>query len=162
MMPIDTFRYVKNNQTSRDLDNLTQLYQPIIGNDAQALYLYFQSFFDNGNYDHKVTDILNHLQFGAPRLNEALDFFPCIGNPSQSFFPFAYCAIFFRIISAIEELFYCSYYVGEKTFDVFPCHFESVRLGKCLDAFKNSFKEIKNRKRIAWYLVYKWSDPLYE
>ena len=67
MMPIDTFRYVKNNQTSRDLDNLTQLYQPIIGNDAQALYLYFQSFFDYRNYDHKVTDILTHLQFGAPR-----------------------------------------------------------------------------------------------
>ena len=79
MMPIDTFRYVKNNQTSRDLDNLTQLYQPIIGNDAQALYLYFQSFFDNGNYDHKVTDILNHLQFGAPRLNEALDFLTAMG-----------------------------------------------------------------------------------
>ncbi|MCS4488854.1 DnaD domain protein [Streptococcus sciuri] len=74
MMPIDTFRYVKNNQTSRDLDNLTQLYQPIIGNDAQVLYLYFQSFFDNGDYDHKITDILNHLQFGIPRLNEALDF----------------------------------------------------------------------------------------
>ena len=48
MMPIDTFRYVKNNQTSRDLDNLTQLYQPIIGNDAQALYLYFQSFLTMG------------------------------------------------------------------------------------------------------------------
>ncbi|MFS1663033.1 DnaD domain protein [Streptococcus sp. zg-JUN1979] len=73
MMPIEHFRYVKNNQTNRDLDNLSQLYQPIIGNDAQALYLYFQSFFDNGAYDHRISDILNHLQFGMPRLEQALD-----------------------------------------------------------------------------------------
>lgn len=72
MKPIDTFYYIKHNQVQVNVGSLIQLYFPIIGGDAFALYHYFTQFFDNGSRSHKLTEVLNHLQFGMPRLEEAL------------------------------------------------------------------------------------------
>lgn len=72
MKPIDTFSYIKHNQVQYDSSSLIQLYFPIIGNDAVAVYQYLVHFFDDGSGAHKFSDILNHLQFGMKRLEEAL------------------------------------------------------------------------------------------
>ena len=72
MKPIDEFSYIKQNKVSIDSSGLIQLYFPIIGNDAVAVYDYLINFFDNGSKRHKFSEILNHLQFGMRRLEEAL------------------------------------------------------------------------------------------
>ncbi|EHI70021.1 DnaD domain protein [Streptococcus ictaluri] len=72
MKPIDSFSYVKHNKVSKDSSSLIQLYFPIIGSDAVALYHYFLHFFDDGKSQYKFSDVLNHLQFGMKRLGDAL------------------------------------------------------------------------------------------
>ena len=49
MKPIDEFSYIKQNKVSIDSSGLIQLYFPIIGNDAVAVYDYLINFFDEGN-----------------------------------------------------------------------------------------------------------------
>ncbi|MGT2933184.1 DnaD domain protein [Streptococcus catagoni] len=71
MKPIDEFYYVKHNKVLYDADSLIQLYFPIIGQDALALYQYLISFADQGSRSHKFSEILNHLQFGMKSLEEA-------------------------------------------------------------------------------------------
>ncbi|AND78736.1 DnaD domain protein [Streptococcus pantholopis] len=71
MKPIDDFFYIKGNAVSYDSLNLIQLYLPIIGQDAMSLYDYLAHFFDEGQKRHKLSEILNHLQFGMKRLEEA-------------------------------------------------------------------------------------------
>lgn len=44
MKPIDTFTYLKRNKVSCDATSLIQLYFPIIGSDATAVYQYFLHF----------------------------------------------------------------------------------------------------------------------
>lgn len=44
MKPIDTFSYIKHNQVQYDSSSLIQLYFPIIGNDAVAVYQYLVHF----------------------------------------------------------------------------------------------------------------------
>ena len=46
MRPIEEFSYIKNNKVVLDSDSLTQLYLPVIGNQATALYHYLNAFFD--------------------------------------------------------------------------------------------------------------------
>ncbi|BAU61096.1 chromosome replication initiationprotein/membrane attachment protein [Streptococcus pyogenes] len=48
------------------------MYFPIIGSDAASIYQYFIHFFDDGLQRHKFSDILNHLQFGMKRFEDAL------------------------------------------------------------------------------------------
>lgn len=72
MKPIDAFYYVKHNKFQYDSSSLMQLYFPIIGADAVNLYQYLIHFFDDGAQAHKFGDILNHLQFGSKRLEDAL------------------------------------------------------------------------------------------
>lgn len=72
MRPIDDFYYLKNNKVLFQADSLIQVYQPIIGSDAMALYQYLVAFNDSGVRIHKFSEILNHLQFGMPKLEEAL------------------------------------------------------------------------------------------
>ncbi|HFG0205867.1 TPA: helicase loader [Streptococcus pyogenes] len=72
MKPIDTFTYLKRNKVTLDSVTLIQLYFPIIGSDAVSIYQYFIHFFDDGLQRHKFSDILNHLQFGMKRFEDAL------------------------------------------------------------------------------------------
>ncbi|MEX2784236.1 DnaD domain protein [Streptococcus sp. H49] len=72
MKPIDDFFYIKGNAVSYDSLNLIQLYFPIIGQDAMSLYDYLVHFFDEGHKRHKLSEILNHLQFGMKRLEDAV------------------------------------------------------------------------------------------
>lgn len=72
MRPIEEFSYIKNNKVVLDSDSLTQLYLPVIGNQATALYHYLNAFFDNGAKRHKFSEILNHLQVSMGDLEEAL------------------------------------------------------------------------------------------
>ena len=72
MNPIDDFLFLKHNRVSYDSTTLIQLYYPIMGSDALAVYEYLVAFFDNGDHTHKFSELLNHLQFGMKRLEEAL------------------------------------------------------------------------------------------
>lgn len=72
MKPIDEFYYLKNNKVLLNTNSLIQFYFPIIGEDAFAVYHYLTQFFDGGKRGHKFTEILNHLQFGMTRLEEAI------------------------------------------------------------------------------------------
>lgn len=45
MSPIDEFTYIKQNKIVYDSNSLIQLYFPIMGSDAMALYDYFVHFF---------------------------------------------------------------------------------------------------------------------
>ncbi|MGT2935086.1 DnaD domain protein [Streptococcus castoreus] len=72
MKPIDDFFYVKHNKVPYDSTSLIQLYFPIVGSDAVAVYQYLIHFFDDGSKSHKFSDVLNHLQFGMKRFEEAL------------------------------------------------------------------------------------------
>ncbi|MGT2771596.1 DnaD domain protein [Streptococcus marimammalium] len=73
MKPIEPFYFIKQNNVTYNTISLIQSYFPIIGSDALALYAYFVAFYDNGQKQHKFSDILNHLQFGMHRLELALD-----------------------------------------------------------------------------------------
>lgn len=73
MNPIDEFYFLKNNVVSSNSSNLSQLYLPIIGLEACALYNYLLAFFDNGVQGHKFSEILNHTQFSMPELKQSLD-----------------------------------------------------------------------------------------
>lgn len=72
MSPIDEFTYIKQNKIVYDSNSLIQLYFPIMGSDAMALYDYFVHFFDDGIRRHKFSEALNHLQYGMPRFQDAL------------------------------------------------------------------------------------------
>lgn len=72
MTPNDTFSYLEGNHHTYDNQSLAQVYQPILGIDAVGLYAYFIAFWDNGLQSHKFTEILNHMQFGMRRFEEAL------------------------------------------------------------------------------------------
>ena len=72
MNPIDDFLFLKHNRVSYDSTTLIQLYYPIMGSDALAVYEYLVAFFDNVAHTHKFSELLNHLQFGMKRLEEAL------------------------------------------------------------------------------------------
>lgn len=72
MSPIDEFTYIKQNKIVYDSNSLIQLYFPIMGSDAMALYDYFVHFFDDGIRRHKFSEVLNHLQYGMPRFQDAL------------------------------------------------------------------------------------------
>lgn len=73
MNPIDEFYFLKNNLVERNSSSLSQLYLPIIGQDAYILYDYLIAFFDDGLSPHKFSEILNHTEFNMPRLNAAVD-----------------------------------------------------------------------------------------
>lgn len=79
MKPNDLFIYGKTSRFTPDLSSLSQCYQPIIGNDALALYLYFYSFSDQGQGRFKWAGILNHINFGMKQLEEGLDFLSALG-----------------------------------------------------------------------------------
>lgn len=79
MRPIDHFRYLKNNQISPDASSLLQLYQPLMGSEAHAVYSYLVHFFDHGRAVHRFSDLLNHLQLGFGKLQESLDVLGALG-----------------------------------------------------------------------------------
>ena len=54
MNPIDDFLFLKHNRVSYDSTTLIQLYYPIMGSDALAVYEYLVAFFDNGAHTHNV------------------------------------------------------------------------------------------------------------
>lgn len=72
MTPNNDFHYLKNNQVTYQSHELFKLYYPIIGSDAAAVYEFLVNFFDDGRKPHKFSELLNHLQFGMRRLQEAL------------------------------------------------------------------------------------------
>ncbi|HFR3426012.1 TPA: replication initiation/membrane attachment protein [Streptococcus suis] len=73
MKPSDLFTYIKTGPFTPDIISLSQCYQPIISFDALALYYYLYSFSDQGQGRYKWATILNHMDFGMKRLEQALD-----------------------------------------------------------------------------------------
>lgn len=73
MKPNDLFTYIKTSPFTPDIISLSQCYQPIISFDALALYYYLYSFSDQGQGRYKWATILNHMDFGMKRLEQALD-----------------------------------------------------------------------------------------
>ncbi|HEL2218143.1 TPA: replication initiation/membrane attachment protein [Streptococcus suis] len=73
MKPSDLFTYIKTSPFTPDIISLSQCYQPIISFDALALYYYLYSFSDQGQVRYKWATILNHMDFGMKRLEQALD-----------------------------------------------------------------------------------------
>lgn len=73
MKPSDLFTYIKVSPFTPDIISLSQCYQPIISFDALALYYYLYSFSDQGQGRYKWATILNHMDFGMKRLEQALD-----------------------------------------------------------------------------------------
>ncbi|MVX58485.1 hypothetical protein E5983_02305 [Streptococcus danieliae] len=73
MKPSDFFYYGKGLAPQKDASSLVVFYYPIIGADAFALYHYFLSFWDGGSSQTQVAQVLNHLQFGVDRFNQALE-----------------------------------------------------------------------------------------
>ncbi|MEG3310833.1 replication initiation/membrane attachment protein [Streptococcus sp. SS-4456] len=73
MKPSDLFTYIKTSPFTPDIISLSQCYQPIISFDALALYYYLYSFSDQGQGRYKWATILNHMDFGMKRLEQALD-----------------------------------------------------------------------------------------
>lgn len=79
MKPSDLFTYVKTSSFTPDIISLSQCYQPIISFDALALYYYLYSFSDQGQGRYKWATILNHMDFGMKRLEQALDLLSAMG-----------------------------------------------------------------------------------
>lgn len=73
MKPSDYFFYGQGLAPQKDSSILLVYYYPIIGPDAFALYHYFLSFWDGGRGQTQVSQVLNHLQFGPERFNQALE-----------------------------------------------------------------------------------------
>ncbi|MGT2743625.1 DnaD domain protein [Streptococcus plurextorum] len=72
MKPNDSYCYTKGLPIAQRSDCMARYYQPIIGVDATVLYSYLLAFWDNGQSLHKFSEILNHVQFGMSRFQEAL------------------------------------------------------------------------------------------
>ncbi|MGT2926054.1 hypothetical protein [Streptococcus cuniculipharyngis] len=72
MKASDTFSYLKNNYLTIDSQSLVRAYLPLMGSEAFMLYHYFVTFFDNGKGTHQFSQILNHLQVGMQKFQEAL------------------------------------------------------------------------------------------
>ncbi|NQN86463.1 replication initiation/membrane attachment protein [Streptococcus suis] len=79
MKPSDLFTYIKTSPFTPDIVSLSQCYQPIISFDALALYYYLYSFSDQGQGRFKWATILNHMDFGMKRLEQALDLLAAMG-----------------------------------------------------------------------------------
>ncbi|HFU4111649.1 TPA: replication initiation/membrane attachment protein [Streptococcus suis] len=79
MKPSDLFTYIKTSPFTPDIVSLSQCYQPIVGFDALALYYYLYSFSDQGQGRFKWATILNHMDFGMKRLEQALDLLAAMG-----------------------------------------------------------------------------------
>lgn len=73
MKPNDTFSYIKTSPFTPDIVSLSQCYQPLIGFDGLALYYHLYSFADQGQGRYKWSSILNHMNLGMARLQQALD-----------------------------------------------------------------------------------------
>lgn len=73
MKPNDYFFYGQGRAPQKDSTALLVYYYPIIGSDAFALYHYLLSFWDDGRSQTQVSQVLNHLQFGPERFNQALE-----------------------------------------------------------------------------------------
>lgn len=70
MRATETFRFLPNNSISLDYQSLSLCYAPIMREDATGLYLYLVSAFDNGCQAHQLSELLNQLQYGLPRLEQ--------------------------------------------------------------------------------------------
>lgn len=79
MKPNDPFTYLKAGNFAPDVISLSKCYQPIIGLDALALYYYLYSFGDSGQGRYQWTSILNHMNVGFHRLQQALDILSAVG-----------------------------------------------------------------------------------
>ncbi len=79
MKPNDVFSYTSSQAFLPDLVSLSRCYQPIIGLDALGLYYYLYSFADQGQGRYKWTSILNHMDMGMKRLEQALDILAATG-----------------------------------------------------------------------------------
>ncbi|WP_155972647.1 replication initiation/membrane attachment protein [Streptococcus ruminantium] len=79
MKPNDLFSYIKTSSFTPDIISLSRCYQPIIGFDALALYYHLYSFADQGQGRYKWTSILNHMNLGMNRLEQALDILTAMG-----------------------------------------------------------------------------------
>lgn len=73
MKASDEFFYVKGQAVTYDNVSLCQLYLPIIGLEAMALYGYLQAFWDNGNEHHQFAEILSYLACDLSRIKKAFD-----------------------------------------------------------------------------------------
>lgn len=73
MKPNDTYSYVRKNRISPNWMSLILCYQPIIGFEAASVYQFLWAGYDGGEGQYAIHRILNHVNIGLSRLEQALD-----------------------------------------------------------------------------------------
>ncbi|MBM7315145.1 replication initiation/membrane attachment protein [Streptococcus suis] len=73
MKPNDQFSLLKRQAFLADYSSLSLLYQPIMGADAFLVYHFLLASYEQGLSNQPFSRILNHLDLGMNRLEQALD-----------------------------------------------------------------------------------------
>lgn len=73
MKPNDLYAYMRKNAVSPNWLSFILCYQPIIGQDAAAVYQFLWASYDHGAGKYALSRILNHVNMGLNRLEKALD-----------------------------------------------------------------------------------------
>lgn len=73
MKPSDQYSYMRKNAISPNWLSFILCYQPIIGQDAAAVYQFLWAGYDHGAGKYSLSRILNHVNMGLHRLEKAID-----------------------------------------------------------------------------------------
>ena len=73
MKPNTPFAFLKNNLLPPAGAALEQYYLPILETETAAVYRYLLAFYDQGEKQYLLAQILNHLNIGFPQLLLAFD-----------------------------------------------------------------------------------------
>lgn len=73
MKPNDFYSYMRKNALSPNWLSFVLCYQPIIGQDAATIYQFLWAGYDHGAGKYTISRILNHVNMGMERLEQALD-----------------------------------------------------------------------------------------
>lgn len=73
MKPNDLYAYMRKNAISPNWMSFILCYQPIIGQEATAVYQFLWAGYDHGAGRYPLSRILNHVNMGLNRLEQALD-----------------------------------------------------------------------------------------
>lgn len=73
MKPNDLYAYMRKNAISPNWMSFILCYQPIIGQEATVVYQFLWAGYDHGAGKYPLSRILNHVNMGLNRLEQALD-----------------------------------------------------------------------------------------
>ncbi|MBF0778016.1 replication initiation/membrane attachment protein [Streptococcus cuniculi] len=79
MKPNDLYSYMRKNALSPNWLSFILCYQPIIGQDAATVYQFLWAGYDHGAGQYAISRILNHVNMGMGRLEQALDVLGAMG-----------------------------------------------------------------------------------